>query len=349
MLPGVGSTKAAKVQIRAASESVVVPEEGSWNTARMRTLACIASLMLFACGEGDGAGTGDGGTGGDALLVDAVASDTADAMSKRCATHEVPREITFEYDGVTRSVLLAGPDALPSAPLPLVVNFHGYSDSPEQQEDFTGMSEDAVQRGFVVAYPRGTGIVKGWNAGACCGSAVANNVDDVGFAEALVDEIAAVSCIDTEKVFATGYSNGGFLSHRLACESSVFAGIAPVAGVVGVDPCTPERSIPVLHMHGTSDVTVPFNGNFALGFSSVADSTQGWVERLSCSDAEPSVFFEQGDASCVRWAGCDAPLGLCTIDGGGHTWPGGETPLIRGKTSTDLQANAVMLEFLDVL
>lgn len=316
----------------------------------MRTLACLVAALSFACGGGDTTNGSDGGAGEatDASRFDASGQEEVDAGAP-CVSHDVPREISFEYNGETRSALLAGPTSLPTSALPLVVNFHGYSDSPEQQEEFSVMSEDAEQQGFVVAYPKGTGLLKGWNAGACCGSAVTNDTDDVGFAEALVDEIAAVSCIDKDRVYATGYSNGGFLSHRLACESSVFAGIAPVAGVMGMDSCEPSRTIPVLQIHGTSDLTVPYNGNIALGFPSVDASMEGWSDRLSCSDAAPTVFFEQGDTTCVQWSGCDAPLGLCTVDGGGHTWPGGEAPLLRGKTSTDLDANAILLQFLEVL
>ncbi len=331
-------------------KSALVACVPSWNTLAVRA-ACISSLVFLAC-SGSGSGTADGGDGpGDDRDASPPISDagSADAEAPSCTWHDLPRGITLVYGGQKRTVLLAGPQELPEAPLPLVINFHGYSDSPEEQEGFSQMSGDAVEQGFVVAYPRGTGLVKGWNAGACCGEAVTNDIDDVGFAEALIDAIAEVGCIDKERVYATGYSNGGFLSHRLACESSLFAGIAPVAGVMGMDSCDPVRAIPILHIHGTSDAVVPYSGNFALGFPSVEESMEGWSDRLSCSSAEPEVFFEQGDTTCVAWSDCDAPLGLCTIDGGGHTWPGGDNPIIRGRTSTDLDANAMLLEFLGVL
>lgn len=315
----------------------------------MHSRLAVLGLLLIAC-DGGTASSRDGSPPlEDGSPDSADASSSLDAGSASCTAHDVPTEIEFEHDGEMRSALLAGPSALPEAPLPLVLNFHGFSDSPEQQIDYSEMSSDAEERGFLVAYPRGTGLVKGWNAESCCGEAASNAVDDVGFAEALIDEIAKVSCIDRNRVYATGYSNGGMLSHRLACEKShLFAGVAPVAGVKGNHECTPTHAIPVLHMHGTADVVVPYIGSLALGFESVDDTMEGWRERLDCDETEPTVFFEEGDTTCVEWSGCEAPLGLCTISGGGHTWPGGGAPLVRGKTTTDLDANQMMLEFLGV-
>ncbi len=308
--------------------------------------AAIAFVTLAACQGGDPSGQLDASVATDALAsrVDGSQGDAAPS----CRAHEMPRSLAFVHGGENRNVLLAGPKARPDKPLPLIINFHGYSDSAEAQEGFSQMSPDAEEQGFVVAYPEGTGVVQGWNAGACCGEAVVQDVLDVSFAEALIDEIAEISCIDKDLVYAVGYSNGGFLSHRLACESERFAGIGPVAGVMGMDECTPSRPIPILQIHGTADAIVPYGGNFALGFDSVDDSMDGWAERLSCSSAEPEVFFDQGDTTCVQWQGCDAPLGLCTVSGGGHTWPGGDNPIIRGATSTDLDANAMIFEFLGV-
>jgi polyhydroxybutyrate depolymerase len=255
--------------------------------------------------------------------------------------------LDIDMEGTTRSTLLAGPTALPSKPLPLILNFHGYSDSPEEQAGFSLMSDHAVAEGYVVAYPAGTGGLRGWNAGACCGSAASSGIDDVAFTEALIEQIAATACIDRSRVYAVGYSNGGFLSHRLACElSDKIAGIASVAGVMGISPCNPLRSIPVMQIHGTADAIVPYLGSLASGFPSVDVTMEDWRQRSGCSE-QTTTTYSQGDATCVAWEGCDSPVSRCTIEGGGHTWPGGTAPAIRGALSTDLDATAAMWDFFN--
>jgi polyhydroxybutyrate depolymerase len=286
----------------------------------------------------------------DDTAAPSVPDDTGDPSvppDPACTAHAVPRVIEVQVGGTTRSALLAGPAALPDAPLPLVLNFHGYSDDPLQQEGFSLMSEHAPAAGYVVAYPQGTGGLAGWNAGACCGSAALSGVDDVAFTEALIDAIADVACIDTERVYAVGYSNGGFFAHKLACElSERIAGIASVAGVIGIDDCTPTRDIPVLQIHGTSDLIVPYDGNVFLDYPSVDDTVEAWRDRHGCVGPS-TVEFDQGDATCIAWEGCTQPVSLCTIDGGGHTWPGGTAPAIRGKVSRDLDATAGMWDFFE--
>ena len=120
--------------------------------------------------------------------------------------------------------------------------------------------------GFIAVHPKGGGNT--WNAGLCCGEAMTAKVDDVGFVAAMLDELEARFCVDTDRVFACRLSNGGFISHRLACElSERIAAIAPVAGTNVTSPCAPSQPVSVIHFHGTADTLVPYNG-FAGGFAS---------------------------------------------------------------------------------
>jgi polyhydroxybutyrate depolymerase len=229
-----------------------------------------------------------------------------------------------------------------------MLNFHGFTSSGDQQAEISQMSSVAAEQGFIVVYPDGVGSPKGWTAGDCCDRAGANGVDDVALVTDLLDELERLLCIDTDRVYSTGLSNGGFLSYRLACElSDRIAGIAPVAGVLGIDECDPGRAVPVIHFHGTSDGIVPYDGN--LVFASVDESIAAWTAINGCDEAT-EVIYEQGDAQCLQHLGCpeEAPVIRCTIDGGGHTWPGG-TPIPAGETSTDLDASAMMWETLSVL
>lgn len=266
------------------------------------------------------------------------------------------RLLTMTHDGLVRSTLLHVPDGYDATRgAMLVLNFHGFTSAGWQQALLTGMNERADERGFIVAYPQGVAV--SWNAGDCCGTAWTDAVDDVGFVRALIDRIAEEYCVDPRRVYATGMSNGGFLSHRLACElSDRVAAIAPVAGVMGIDAgeCAPARPVPVWAFHGTRDLLVPYEGGTpvvselgtGIVFRSV-DATLGhWAAHNGCRD-ERVTLYEEGDATCVAYAGCDAPTRLCTIAGGGHTWPGGLPIPFLGSTSRDLDATEAMLDFFE--
>ncbi len=161
---------------------------------------------------------------------------------------------------------------------------------------------------------------------------------------AFIDALEADLCVDGDRVFATGLSNGGFMAHHLACRlSDRIAAIAAVAGPNGTSPCTPSRPVPVLHIHGTADQIVPYNG-FA-GFVSVPGTIDAWHERNGCSDdVEVSTV---GEVRCERALGCaeGADVELCTVDGGGHQWPGGMTIPGLGRNTNDLDATAAALDF----
>ncbi len=255
-------------------------------------------------------------------------------------------ERTLSHDGVDRSYVLHVPPGYDHrTPTPVVFAFHGYSNSPALQEQWSQMSAKAAEAGFILVYPYGTGLVPGWNAGDCC--LTGTGVDDVSFVSAMIDQLDSELCIDPRRVYATGFSNGGFLSHRLACElSDRIAAIAPVAGVMGIDGCAPSRPMPVLHMHGTLDLVVPYNGSVLIGYEPVADTIADWVERDACRGA-PVVSYQSGDVTCERYESCDAgaEVELCTIEGGGHTWPGGANIIGGGATTQDISANDYLWDF----
>lgn len=264
------------------------------------------------------------------------------------------RTLSLASGGYARTSLLHVPSSYdPARGMPLVVSFHGFGSDATQQTLLTNMSAAADARGFVVAYPQGIG--NGWNAGDCCTQLQPAGIDDVGFVRALVARIASEYCIDPKRIYATGMSNGGFMSHRLACEmADVFAAVAPVAGVLGISPatCNPPRVVPIMDFHGTSDGVVPYDGGmtspdpFTHGFKSVQQTINFWRNKDGCLDA-PVTTYASGDATCVKWSGCrgGGDITLCTIDGGGHTWPGGLPVPTLGKTSVDLNATNAMVDF----
>ena len=306
---------------------------------------CVLALAVMGCSETSGAGGvgGDGGAGGTASASPGCFDGTLDTTVT---------EVDLEFDRVPRRYELHVPPAYDGrTPLPLVLNFHGFGSNGTQQRVFSQMDMTADSRGFVVAYP--DGLDASWNAGVCCGTSAESGVDDVGFVRAVINDIADRGCIDRSRVYATGMSNGGFLSHKLACEASdVIAAIGPVAGVLGIDSsaCTPSRPVPVVHFHGTADTVVQYDGGCDVCMSdseSVVDTIAGWVARNGCTEA-PEVVPRTGSVTCETTGGCDgdASVTLCSIADAGHCWPG-TLFCPFGDSTEDISANEVMLDLFE--
>jgi len=262
--------------------------------------------------------------------------------------------LSLTSGGYARTSLLHVPAKYdPTRGAMLVLNFHGFSSNDVEQEALTGMNAVADQRGLLVAYPQGIG--DGWNAGDCCTETQPAGVDDVQFTRDLLALVESRYCIDPARIYATGFSNGGFLSHRLACAmSTTFAAIAPVSGVLGIprDDCNPARPVPVIEFHGTADPVVPYDGGPALKLLPpiVFRSVDETVEHRRAVDAclgAPAVAYAHGDATCVRWGDCDggADVELCTLLGDGHQWPDGIAVPGLGTMSTDIDATGRMIDF----
>ncbi len=248
--------------------------------------------------------------------------------------------------GTTRTFEVHVPASYdPTKLTPVVLNFHGFTSNGAQQNLLSGMDAKSEKEGFIAVHPEGIG--SSWNAGACCGQAASSGIDDVGFVGDMLDSLEQTLCVDKHRVFATGMSNGGFLSHRLGCELSTrIAAVAPVAGVLGITTCKPARPVPVMHFHGTLDPLVPYDGDALLGFISVPDTFTGWATREACTGS-PVQTYAKGDVACQTYQTCNASsdVTLCTVTGGGHTWPGGLPVPSLGYTTTDINATDAMWTF----
>ncbi|MGA0878030.1 MAG: alpha/beta hydrolase family esterase [Ilumatobacteraceae bacterium] len=158
---------------------------------------------------------------------------------------------------------------------PLLIALHGGLGSSEQFAANSGFDELAEANGFIVVYPDGIAAsdrpgLQTWNGGYCCGPAARRDVDDVGFVQVLIDLLKERFNIDTERIFATGHSNGAIMAYRLACElSDVIVAIGVQAGSLGVDGCQPEKPVSVLHIHGLADANHPIDGGMGTGVSGV--------------------------------------------------------------------------------
>lgn len=244
-------------------------------------------------------------------------------------------EHTLTHDGRKRSYLFYVPASVDwSQSVPLVFVFHGGTGNGNGARTMSGFNQVADQYGFIVVYPNGTGrisddIILTWNGGECCGYAKQENVDDVGFVRAIVAELQSQVNIDSKRIYATGMSNGGILSHRLTCEAAdLFAAIAPVAGTLNFEPCTPSEPVAVIEFHGTADSHLPYEGGIGaeslagVDFASVSSSIQFWTAFNGCESTPLTESF--ADIQHETWTCANsASVELYTIIGGGHAWPGG--------------------------
>lgn len=220
--------------------------------------------------------------------------------------------------------------------LPLVLVLHGYGASGVVQDAYFQMSLRADARGFVVLAPDGTVDVSGrrfWNATDACCDFADTGVDDVAYLLGLIDEVEASIPIDPERIVVIGHSNGGFMSHRLACEASDrLAGIASLAGAGWSDPaaCPATDPVSVLQIHGTDDTTIEYGGGSLLEpditYPAAQDTVGDWAVRNGCGSPSAGGPFDYesnvaGDeATSQTWSDCDggAEVALWTLDGAGH-------------------------------
>jgi len=279
---------------------------------RKQKLLWLGAIVLLVCGL--------------ALRRGKARPVSAVAVSKQTGTFQA----SLDFGGRVRAYLLHVPSGYDAkTPLPLVLVLHGATQSPDSAEEMSSMSAKADKEHFMVAYPRGTGQLPTWNAGNCCGYALQDQVDDIGFFRALLDKIGQDYPIDRKRVYVTGISNGAMMSYRIACEmSDQVAAIAPVEGALNVD-CHPSAPVSVLIFHGTADRLVPFNGGstpFQIGGkrsdNSVAYAVGFWVKRDGCSAAPHHE--ETTEAHTDTYSTCQdgTAVALYAIPGGRHMWPG---------------------------
>lgn len=245
---------------------------------------------------------------------------------------------TLEIGGIDRSYRVYVPSNLTEGPSSLVVMLHGGFGSAEQAELVYGWDRQAERDGTIIAYPDGIG--RSWNAGGCCGAAVARDVDDVAFIEAMVAEISRGLDVDPRRTFAAGMSNGGILAYRLACESGLFAAIAAVSATMLVE-CHPPGPVSVLHIQGALDGSVPPDGSPGAGTQQIDgppldEVIAFWRGIDGCAEPTTGAY---GDPQVLAVDASDCAHGtevlLLEIADAGHQWPGAPSSEIRDELGGD--------------
>ena len=254
---------------------------------------------------------------------------------------------SLNHQGLNRTYLVhLPPSYAPGASLPLVFVLHGATQTGQRIMQVSGFNNVADANDFIAVYPDGINLT--WNVGFAIPGA--STADDLGFLEALADEMATLYNADLNRLYSCGFSNGGYMSYRLACESSkCFAAVGSVTGVMtdaAFAACSPSRSVPVMHIHGTGDAIVAYNG--AVGMKSVDEVLAYWLFNNNNCTGNPvftpvpnTSLFDFTTVDRFSWNPCDngAEVELLRVNGGGHQWPG-TTTLLGGLGAINQDINA---------
>ncbi|MGB5820937.1 MAG: PHB depolymerase family esterase [Saonia sp.] len=282
---------------------------------------------------------------------------------------EFPERIegTLEHQGNLREYVLHIPPVYDGTEeTPLVIVLHGGSGNAESVQGFTQMNPVSDQNGFLVAYPQGFGPTPpgySWADGRAT-SATEMSIDDVGFIEKLIVELETEFNINSDSIYVCGFSNGGFMTQKLACElENTFAGIGTLGSTIGTDvlnQCATSQNIPMIFMLGDADSFVPYEGGTVANNPSPIEGIESlvdyWVGNNTCltsnngvnlpdtdtTDNSTVTFYEYTDCDC------NANISFYRINGGGHTWPGVENTSyeeIAGETNEDINASSVLWAF----
>ena len=222
-----------------------------------------------------------------AVVVPARIGFAPEAATASAATPGVPGytatvTLPVQHAGEHRSYLLHVPDGL-LGPAPLVVALHGAHQTAAHMAGYSRLTELADQEGFVLAY--GMGLSGTWNAGTCCKP----RANDVAYLDSLLahatDPLRSRVVIDPDRVFLTGYSNGGMMALRYACSRADRVAAVAVVAATLVAPCEPGSRVAVLDVHGEVDTVVPVKGGrndtFRVHFPAVRPALQPFRDRQS--------------------------------------------------------------------
>ena len=262
--------------------------------------------------------------------------------------------VTISYQGLARTYIVVRPDpATTDAPALILMHAHGIT--PQTMANLARAGRLAHDYGVWVYLPQGENAT--WNEDPSSTS----KVDDVGFISALIDKAVSEDHVDSKRVYAAGYSAGGFMAERLACQlSDKIVGFVAVSATLRdslatASECTPTHAMPVAFMDGTSDLVVPYKGEPTL--QSAAAAAAFWAVKNACvatamtTTILPQLSKDGTTVAVTSFTQCpsDAATSLYTINGGGHTWPDSPYSVYTaylGTTTKNLDATEELWKFL---
>ena len=279
-------------------------------------------------GSAGGAATAPRGTGPG----DWKAGDYPPALTEQ--TYLQITGVTGQAGNTREYKVHVPPSYTPDTPMPVVFCIHGLGQNAVMFcVDGSGMPAKSDAAGFILVMPNG--YQNSWNGGTCCGAAVDAKLDDIALMRAIFKEVATHLNIDQSRVYATGLSNGGYMSYRLACQAAdLFTAVAPGAGAIGMNDigggttdasdfmeCAPTAKVSVLDLHGTADPLIPY--------SLQKPSLERIAKANGCAVTTHAATQPKsaGDTTCVTYDSCPAGIDVtaCSVAEGGHVWFGNDS------------------------
>lgn len=259
---------------------------------------------------------------------------------------------SFSFKGQSRSYIRYTPKSYQAGMrLPLVFVLHGFTQNANSIMGYSGFNALADSNKFFVVYANG--VSNAWNTNS--GFPGGSTADDVGFISAIIDTMQQRFGIDANRVYSCGFSAGGFMSHRLACElGNRIAAIAAVSGTMSdaaLKACTPSRAVPVMQVHGTSDLVVSYGGG--ISNISVDNTLKFWTGQNQCAAGSktsslPDLVSEGSTVERIEYSPCSlgSEVVHLKVNSGGHTWPGSSGSGV-GNTNMDISASAEIWKFFN--
>ena len=278
---------------------------------RINIVACMSLCVLISC-----------------------AGKTEKPQTGECTNASVEGYQTIVDGDITREYILHVPSGYDgSSTLPLVIAYHGNGGCADQFAVYEAQLEStADSNGFLLAYPQGVVRAKGaaeWDPGDDGTQNI--NTNDLAFFDAIMADIGSAYNIDSEQVYAVGYSNGGMMAYGLACNrGDQVSAVGIMSGVMLPGNCDLENYTSVLHFHGTADSALPYEGN--QDYQAISDVISFWVSHNNISNTTPTTTDLGGGVSKDEYIGGanDTSVVLYTIQNGEHIWfndnIGGEAP-----------------------
>ena len=229
------------------------------------------------------------------------------------------------HDGMNREYILYVPNSYDeNSATPILFNFHGFGGSANQFISRADMRAEAELNSFILVYPQGSCLdgVPHWNPCHIDGDNK-SSADDLGFFEAMVNEISSEYTVDMERIYAAGFSNGGMMAFGLAnYKSDLIAAVASVSGSMLDCLETPSHPMPVLHLHGTSDGVLPYNGDAS--FNSVQNTLDYWT-NFNNTVSTPTINIDNTSGMTIEQYVYDQGDNSVSVEhykyiGGEHTW-----------------------------
>lgn len=269
----------------------------------------------------------------------------------RIAAGQATYSATLTVNGLSRRYVVIRPNPAPAS-APMLLMLHPSNTLPETMANLAYADDYALTQGYWAVLPQAVG-------GTWKDDPTTSGADDVQFISALIDTLAKQG-VDPTRVYATGYSSGGFMVERLACQlaDKIAAFTIDAAELKGglAGQCVPTLQRPKLYFLGTADSIVPYAGIYsgsAAGLWSASDTMKFWVGKQKCGGVVASLVPDRAadnqatSVQLTQYTGCagGTALGLYTVTGGGHAWPGGITQS-AGVTTQDIMATGLSWKFV---